>query len=206
MTDSPRSRPELRSLVLAGGASQRMGVDKALLVYEGEPQVRRVAGMLERLAPPVYVSVRRAQVSNQAFAGMRLLPDQEEGVGPLEGLLSAFRESAACAWLVVAVDMPFLSPAAVRRLMESRDPDLFATTYRNPVTNRPEPVCAIYEPRILPVLLKAKTERRYSLMVLRDVPIRLVEPAREEELQNINDPDEYRRARGISFPPAPGAR
>ena len=99
-----------------------MGVDKALLVYEGEPQVRRVAGMLERIAPPVYVSVRRAQVSNQAFAGMRLLPDQEEGVGPLEGLLSAFRESDACAWLVVAVDMPFLSQAAVQRLVESRDP------------------------------------------------------------------------------------
>ena len=67
-------------------------------------------------------------------------------------------------------------------------------------------MCAIYEPRILPVLMKAKTERRYSLMVLRDVLIRLVEPAREQELQNINDPDEYRRARGISFPPAPGER
>jgi molybdopterin-guanine dinucleotide biosynthesis protein A len=199
--------PDVFSLVLAGGASSRMGADKALLSYGKGPQVRRVAGMLERLCPPVSVSVRRDQLTQPAFAGLRLLPDREEGVGPLEGLLCAFREASHCAWLVVAVDMPYLSEATLEHLLESRDPSAFATAYRNPETDRPEPVCAIYEPRILPVLQAAKAKKRYSLMLLRDVPIRLVEPVRAGELRNINDPDELRQAGGelppASSPPVP---
>ena len=186
----------LQSLVLAGGSSTRMGRDKALLVYEGEPQVRRVAALLERLAPPAYVSVRSAQSRDPAFAGLRLLTDGDEGIGPLAGILSAFREDPACAWLVVAVDMPFLSEKTLRLLLERRDPSAFATAFRNPRIDAPEPVCAIYEPRILPVLLAARAARRYSLMLLRDVSVHLVEPERPEELININDPEEYRGAAG----------
>ena len=193
---------DIRSLVLAGGASTRMGFDKASLSFGDGPQVRRVAAMLERLCPLVYVSVRREQLVQPVFAGLCLLPDEEEGIGPLEGLLSAFREAPNSAWLVVAVDMPFLVEATLRRLVERRDTSRFATAYRNPQTNRPEPVCAIYEPRILPVLREAKARKRYSLMLLRDVPIYLVEPVRAAELTNINDLDEYREAGGVSFPPA----
>jgi molybdopterin-guanine dinucleotide biosynthesis protein A len=200
---SSRGVPGIFSLVLAGGASSRMGADKALLSYGNGPQVKRVAGMLEQLCPPVSISVRHDQLGKPVFAGMRLLPDREEGVGPLEGILSAFREAPDHAWLVVAVDMPYLSEATIRHLLESRDASVFATAYRNPQTDRPEPVCAIYEPRILPVLEAAKAEKRYSLMLLRDVPIRLVEPVRARELRNINDPDEFRQAGGVSSPLVP---
>lgn len=186
--------PALGSLVLAGGASVRMGLDKARLVYEGEPQVRRIARLLERVAPPVYVSVRPAQAADKVFDGLRLLPDREEGVGPLEGIIAAFREDPARAWLVVAVDMPFLSEAVLRRLIESRDPAQSATAYRNTEIDGPEPVCAIYEPRILPILEQRKTQRRFSLMLLRDVPVKLVDPADPEELRNINNLEEYRQA------------
>lgn len=173
-----------------------MGRDKALLIYDGEPQVRRVAGMLERLAPPGCVSVRAAQAADPVFSGLRLLPDQDEGIGPLSGLLSAFREDPSCAWLVVAVDMPFLSEGTLRQLLDSRDPDAYATAFRNPEIGQPEPVCTIYEPRILPVLLNARARGRYTLKLLREVAVRLVEPAHPEELANINDPEEYRKAAG----------
>ncbi len=179
-----------------------MGIDKALLTYDGVPQLSRVAGLLSEVAPPVFVSVRAGQEAGPHLGGFRLLPDREHGIGPLEGLLAAFREASDCAWLAVAVDMPFLSAETLVRLVEARDPSVFATAYRNPDTNRPEPVCAIYEPSILPVLVRAKKERRYSLMLLRDVPVRLVEAQRPEELRNINDPDEYERAIRKS-PPLP---
>ena len=194
-------RAVLRSLVLAGGLSTRMGRDKALLIYNGELQVRRVASMLDRLAPPAYVSVRSAQTQDPAFAGLRLLADHQEGIGPLAGILSAFHEVPSSAWLVVAVDMPFLSEITLRRLLESRDPSAFATAFRNPQINQPEPVCTIYEPRILPVLQKASGQGRYTLKLLRDLPVRLVEPEHPEELANINDPEEYKKAAGGFLPP-----
>ena len=194
-------RAVLRSLVLAGGLSTRMGRDKALLIYNGELQVRRVARMLDRLAPPAYVSVRSAQIEDPAFAGLPLLADHQEGIGPLAGILSAFHEEPSSAWLVVAVDMPFLSETTLRRLLESRDPSAFATAFRNPEIDRPEPVCTIYEPRILPVLQKASAQGRYTLKLLRDLPVRLVEPDHPEELVNINDPEEYKKAAGGFLPP-----
>jgi molybdopterin-guanine dinucleotide biosynthesis protein A len=187
-------RATVRSVVLAGGLSTRMGRDKALLVYDGEPQVRRIARMLDHLAPPACVSVRAAQADQAAYAGLRLLPDRDEGINPLAGLLSAFGENASCAWLVVAVD-------SLRLLLESRDTNVFATAFRNPDIHAPEPVCAIYEPRILPVLLAAKARGRYTLKLLRDVPVHLVEPLRPGELANINDPGEYARAVRGTRPP-----
>jgi len=186
--------PALGSLILAGGLSLRMGRDKAGLLYHGEPQVRRIARLLERVAPPAYVAARPAQLVDEAFAGLRLLPDREEGIGPLEGILSAFREDPARAWLIVAVDMPFLTEHALRFLVDSRDARGFATAFRNLEIDGPEPVCAIYEPRMRPVLEDRKKNGRYSLQVLRDLPVRLVDPPSAEELQNINYPEEYRQA------------
>ena len=175
-----------------------MGRDKALLVYDGEAQVRRVARLLERLAPPTFVSVRSLQASDPGYAGLRLLLDRDEGIGPLAGLLSAFHEDPSCAWLAVAVDMPFLSESTLRFLLEHRDLAAFATAFRNPEIDRPEPVCTIYEPRILPVLLNARATGRYTLKLLQDVAVCLVEPRHPEELTNVNDPEEYRKAAGPS--------
>lgn len=188
MTENP---VKVQSLVLAGGASTRMGIDKALLSYHGEPQVRRLAAMMERAAGPVYVSVRRSQLGAPGFQGLRLLCDQAENIGPLAGLLAAFTHEPGCAWLVAAVDLPWISAATLERLLKARDPVCFATAYRIPETDLPEPVCAIYEPAILPALERARRLRRYSLMLLRDVPLKLVDPLDERELRGVNEPGEF---------------
>jgi molybdenum cofactor guanylyltransferase len=182
----------LRSLVLAGGASTRMGVDKAFLDYHGEPQVRFLARALSRVSDQVCVSVRRDQPPDPRFDGLKLLRDRDEGIGPLEGLLRAFAHAPRAAWLVVAVDMPYVTASTLLRLVAFRDTAAHATSFRSPQTGLPEPVLAIYEPAILPVLENAKAIGRYSLMLLRDVPIRLIEAEDAHELWNVNDADDYR--------------
>ena len=189
------SAPTIRSLVLAGGASSRMGADKALLRYHGRPQVRWVAQLMARVAPPVSVSARRGQADHPGFAGFDILCDQAEGIGPLAGLLAAFSHDPASAWLVAAVDMPWITRATLERLVAGRNPAMCATAYRNPWTGKPEPMCAIYEPAIMPILARARDEGRYSLMLLCDVPVALVEPADEHELLGVNNREEYRAAR-----------
>ena len=62
------------------------------------------------------------------------------------------------------------------------------------MTGQAEPVCAIYEPGILPKLTDARDSGRYSLMRVLERHARLVEPARPEELRNVNDPAEYLKA------------
>jgi molybdopterin-guanine dinucleotide biosynthesis protein A len=172
-----------------------MGTDKALLCYHGMPQIRYLAPMLEAAAPPTSVSVRQSQASDPAFEGLHLLPDPVEGIGPLAGLLAAFAFDPHSAWLVVAVDMPWIVRATLDRLLAAREPKLFATCYRIPGEDLPDPVCAIYEPKIVPVLERARERRRYSLMLLRDLPIRIIDSSDERELRGVNDLEEYRAAR-----------
>jgi molybdopterin-guanine dinucleotide biosynthesis protein A len=169
-----------------------MGEDKALLRYHSLPQVHWMADMMARVAPPVCVSARRDQARLPGFLGLTIICDEVEGIGPLAGLLAAFAHNPAAAWLVTAVDMPWITAATLQRLVDARDPAMHATAYRNPWTDTPEPMCAIYEPAILPVLLRAREARRYSLMLLRDVPVALVEPADKRELMGINSQEEYR--------------
>jgi CTP:molybdopterin cytidylyltransferase MocA len=114
--------PELKSLVLAGGASTRMHADKASFSHHGEPQVKFLARALSRLTRTVCISVRRAQNLNAAFDGLKLLPDREDNIGSLEGLLSAFSYAPFAAWLVVAVDMPGVSERTLQRLVELMHP------------------------------------------------------------------------------------
>jgi molybdopterin-guanine dinucleotide biosynthesis protein A len=145
-----------------------MGTDKALLTYHGLPQVHHLSRMLQESAPPTSISVRRGQLGDSAFRGLELLCDPFEGIGPMTGLLAAFALDPRSAWLVVAVDLPWIERATLDRLLAACDPAVFATCYRIPGTDLPEPVCAIYEPRILPHLERAEKRLRYSLMPLRD--------------------------------------
>jgi len=78
--------------VLCGGASRRMGRDKALLVVEGAPMARRVAvAALEAGAATVITVGGDAGGLREALAGwdVRIVPDRYPGEGPLGGLLTA---------------------------------------------------------------------------------------------------------------------
>ena len=193
---------ELRSLVLAGGASARMGVDKALLSYHGgEPQARYLARQLAVVTVEACVSVRREQLADKRYEGLRLLADRDADIGPLAGLLSAFAHAPRAAWLVAAVDMPNVTIDTLRRLIAARDPSAYATAYRNPETGRAEPVLAIYEPAILPALQEARASGNYSLKLLSGLPVCLVETKDPKELLNVNEPEEYRRIQEVTHGP-----
>ena len=103
--------------VLAGGASSRMGVDKASVLVGGRSMVELVTGALGAVADRVVIAGRSSSVSG--FAGV---PDPVSGrVGPLAGLaaaLSVARDCGAEAVIVVAVDQPFVRPETLARLVE----------------------------------------------------------------------------------------
>jgi molybdopterin-guanine dinucleotide biosynthesis protein A len=108
-TGLPAAR-RLPLLVLAGGASRRMGRDKAGLSWDGEPLLYRVIARLSPVADGVWVSARPAQ--ELPPGPYRRVDDRRPGEGPLAGLaagLAAIGGSGAVA--VAACDYPFADPA-----------------------------------------------------------------------------------------------
>ena len=108
---------ELRTLVLAGGKSQRMGTDKGDLIYYKEPQKMHVAKQLENLGLETYISLREDQRQEKGF---NYIIDSFTEMGPLTGLFTAF-EIHQGAWLCVGCDHPFLQDVHLIKLLKARE-------------------------------------------------------------------------------------
>ncbi len=103
--------------ILVGGASSRMGSDKALLRLrpDGPTLIESVILRLRQAGfePPLLVTNRP-----EAYAFLRLpmLPDEVPGAGPLGGVLAALCRSSYEYTLVTGCDMPLLNPALLRHM------------------------------------------------------------------------------------------
>jgi len=138
------TRP-LLGLVLAGGRSERMGSDKALLELGGVSLVERAARLLDVRCREVWISARSGQ--GREGLGRPVLTDRFVGFGPAGGILSALHERPEAAWLVLGCDLPLVTPQVLEALLKLRNPWRAATAFRDPGSGLPEPLCAVWEPR-----------------------------------------------------------
>lgn len=136
-------------LVLAGGASRRMGRDKATLEVDGERLVDRAVrllGAVTRLVVVVRGPVRR--LGPVAPEGVRVVEIDDPGAGPLGAVVRGL-DTLACPphalpadapAAILAVDQAAPNAAVLRRLAErlGRSPAVVPL-----VDGRPEPLHAV---------------------------------------------------------------
>jgi len=101
----------LTIVIQAGGQSRRMGRDKALLPFLGEPLIRRVLRRLAPIADELLVTTNKP--ADYAMLDVPLIPDRIPGRGALGGLLTALSAARYPYVAVVACDMPFANPDLV---------------------------------------------------------------------------------------------
>ena len=110
--------PPLAAVVLAGGASRRMGRDKATLPYFGATLLDYVVSVVRQRCAPIFVIAAPGQPLPDVDG--EVLRDEIRGVGPLlatgRGLRAAAEAGATWAF-VCAVDMPFLNPVLIDVLL-----------------------------------------------------------------------------------------
>jgi molybdenum cofactor guanylyltransferase len=109
----------LAAVVLAGGASRRMGRDKATLPYLDGTLIEHVVSVVRQRCGPVFVIAAPGQPLPDLDADV--LRDEVRGVGPLlatgRGLRAAAEAGAERAF-VCAVDMPFVDAALIDVLLD----------------------------------------------------------------------------------------
>lgn len=135
---------EVYGLVLAGGKSQRMGRDKALLDRGGQTQLAYMVELLGRQVDDVFVSTSAELASDAERSQYPLIIDRYKGLGPIAGILSAIREHPEADWLVVACDLPNVDDETIENLLAQRDGDQYFTAYASSYDALPEPLCALY--------------------------------------------------------------
>jgi molybdenum cofactor guanylyltransferase len=130
----------LTALLLVGGLSRRMGVDKATMVVAGHPLWSRQLGVLQGLGPAaLWISARTPPA--WAPSGVEIILDEPPSRGPLGGVAAALGRLGTSHLLVLAVDLPRMSSEHLRMLAGLTTPGRGVI----PATGGFfEPLCAIY--------------------------------------------------------------
>lgn len=191
--------------LLAGGASRRMGRDKAHLPLAGVALATRTA----RLLAAHFEDVLLVGGEPPADAPGRRIPDPEGPVCALRGIVAALDAARAERVLVVATDLPLLAPELLLALVAWPEADVVLPRR----AGRAEPLCALWaRERVLPLARAHLAAGRLALHELvaalgvswlEEEDLRAVDPA-DLMLANANTPEEWARlerlARGETRP------
>ena len=180
---------EVSGFVLAGGASSRMGRDKALLAYRGTSLLDHIASLVRRACGSAIIVGDPARYSHLSYP---VVPDFVSGCGPLAGVITALQVSNTEWNLVVACDMPALSLGVLRSLLDAAAQSRAHCVAATGPGGEGEPLCAVYHQDCLPILEQALRDNRLKMRdLLTEIRAETL-PMEAGALANANTPAEWR--------------
>lgn len=200
MTEATQPIPfgSLSAVILAGGKSQRMGHDKALLQVEDEPLLARTC----RIATTICVTVSVVTPWGDRYRpwlpdAVAIIPEvpssDEKPAGPLMGFLQALPLQKTDWVLLLACDLPRLEASVLQHwgqaLAELPDSVL---AYVPQTEQGWEPLCGFYRKTSLKSLQEfaARGDRSFQQW-LNTIPAHPITPIPADCLFNCNTPDDW---------------
>lgn len=190
-------------VVLAGGQSRRLGVEKSLLLLEGQPLLVRALDRLAEVSDDLIVVTNEPQRYEPLELAARLVPDERPGVGSLMGIYSGLKAARHAYALVVACDMPFLNLALLRHLLALAPGHDVVIPRRG---EHVEPLHAVYGRACLPAMERVLARGRRQIIAFFDqVRVRYVARAEVERFDpqrlsfvNVNTPQDWERVQALA--------
>jgi len=184
-------------LVLAGGPGRRMGGGKPLKQIAGRRLIDLALDTLGAVCRRTMVVA--VDVAELAWLPVPVIRDRWPGLGPLNAIATAFLDSEAPSFMVMAVDLPLVEPKLLKLIISGHKDD----KARAPMGERgPQPLLAYYHRKCLPAALRLleQGELRTRLLLkavgARYIPLEDVRQVDPEELSfiNVNYPEDLDRA------------
>ena len=191
------------AIVLCGGKSSRMGLDKATLPFGPELMLQRVVRLVSQVVNRLSVVVVAA--SDQQLPTLPetviITRDERPSRGPLEGIAAGLRAmpSGVDAVYVTSCDVPLLVPEFLDSMFERLEEHEVAVPFDG---QHHHPLAAVYRPRVLSSidsLLESEQLRPrflFDRVSTAEVPVerlRTVDPTLAT-LMNLNHPEDYQAA------------
>jgi len=219
MSNEPTGRPLRRvvGVILAGGASSRMGTPKhALPTGDGRTFGQSIhdallvalrdqshgAGRAETCAPPRIV-VAGLTPGAPTIGDLQHIPDRTPGLGPLGGLDAAMRvlRNDAEHLLVAPCDMPMLTADTLRALLVPTDSQTTVFGHDDGIP-RPLPMRIALTTAAI-VFGRLHASDRSLRRLVADCTTRRIDCPNPEQLQSINTPadrDAFQDGRDLRLP------
>jgi molybdopterin-guanine dinucleotide biosynthesis protein A len=183
--------------ILAGGASSRMGKNKALLEFRGRPLIVQQIELLSPIFDEILIGAN--DPAPYAALKLRVVPDLLSERCALTGIHALVKAARREQVFVVACDMPFLNADLIRIMIaESGNWEaVVAETERGP-----EPLHALYSKACLPAIEESARRGRWKVTdffaAIRTLPLKILEEQWRVDgrspFTNANTPDEWRAA------------
>jgi molybdopterin-guanine dinucleotide biosynthesis protein A len=190
--------------IQAGGESRRMGQDKALLPFLGEPLIVRLIRRLSPIAEQMLITTNCP--ADYRFLGVPLFADVLAGYGALGGLYTALYWATLPLVAVVACDMPFANAellAAARDCLLATNADAVIPQHEEGF----EPFHAVYRRASCLPAVKAALEAGERRLISWLPAVKVISFSPEEVSQydprrlafwNLNTPQEFRQAEDLA--------
>jgi molybdenum cofactor guanylyltransferase len=139
------SKENATAIILAGGKSSRMGRDKSLLSANSLPLIEKIVAQLRDHFPEIIIGAN--DIEKYRFLNLPVIPDLEEGKGPLMGIYSSLLRSKYEINFVVACDIPDLNIEYIREMIrQAKGYQIVIPTWDD---GKHEPLFAVYKKSIL---------------------------------------------------------
>jgi molybdopterin-guanine dinucleotide biosynthesis protein A len=142
----PRRFNQVSGFVLAGGASRRMGIDKARLPFGSEGMVERQIRLLRGICRSVAII---GPTDRFAGTGIQVYEDEIPGQGPLGGIHTGLRRARTEFSLFLGCDMPLMEERFLRYLCEQALASRASATLPPPWRKGRFPLCGVLRRRLL---------------------------------------------------------
>ena len=153
---------DISGFILAGGKSNRMGTDKAFLMIQEEPLLKRTIRLIGPFCKTVAIS---GQKSGFAEFKTEMVPDLYVGCGPISGIISSLKHSATDWNFIIGVDLPFINDELVLFLISQIGQyDCIIPMHKGGV----EPLIGLYNKQISPIIEEMINTGDHKLMRLLD--------------------------------------
>lgn len=110
----------LSIVIQAGGQSRRMGTDKALVPFQGQPLISRIITRILPIADEILITTNHPE--NYTFLSYPLVKDVFPGRGALGGVYTALSAAKQPLVALIACDMPFINS----RLLEAQETEILS--------------------------------------------------------------------------------
>lgn len=171
--------------ILCGGHSSRMGRDKRSLMLGDKTFLSH----LEEKIASVFDEITILGANHQVDSSYQQIPDLITDAGPLGGLLAALQHTAHETIALLPVDLPQISESVLKYLRDVNLGENDAIIAKS--ISRLQPLVGIYKKSVLKRLMSYLQSGKRSVMGFIDVIEYSTFDVSEQDIININTPDDY---------------
>ncbi|MDH7528919.1 molybdenum cofactor guanylyltransferase [Ignavibacteria bacterium 4148-Me] len=186
---------DITGVILAGGKSSRMGVNKSFLKLGNQTIIERIVDLMKSIFSEVIIITNTPD--EYKFLKLPLYEDIYKWKGPLAGIHSALTHSQTEKIFILSCDVPLMSEAMIKYIIEHRtDKSIVfceAAGYH-------QPLVGVYSKKILREIEKFISDNEMSdksfHKFIKTAEAEIIHPEklsfyRDEIFFNVNRPEDY---------------